>query len=68
MKSFEIYIKAGTAESRPSRGAWIEIARRRRQSARAVASRPSRGAWIEICRAYRAMRENTVAPLAGRVD
>ena len=25
LKSFEIYIKAGTAESRPARGAWVEI-------------------------------------------
>ena len=38
-------------QSRPSRGAWIEISMRIRESGRKVWSRPSRGAWIEM--AYR---------------
>ena len=35
------------AQSHPSRGAWIEIAQRARQS-QTKRSHPSRGAWIEI--------------------
>ena len=45
--------------SRPSRGAWIEIATDIDGSRIAVTSRPSRGAWIEIptcCRTVLASR------------
>ena len=58
---------AGNVGSRPARGAWIEIASARANSAQR-SSRPARGAWIEIqtgaCRSY----ADLVAPRKGRVD
>ena len=53
--------------SLPSRGAWIEIWRRRPPPWRA-GSLPSRGAWIEISCCQSVARRRRVAPLAGSVD
>ena len=53
--------------SRPSRGAWIEILTEC-WGLGYVVSRPSRGAWIEMHQYSKPRKNQTVAPLAGRVD
>ena len=37
-------------ESRPARGAWVEIAVLKHSAVSAPVSRPARGAWVEILR------------------
>ena len=54
--------------SHPSRGAWIEICKKRILFTASLPSHPSRGAWIEIVHPTRCLRPPAVAPLAGCVD
>ena len=55
------------AQSRPTRGAWIEMIGHSRlwQLRR---SRPTRGAWIEIAQYPYTHLPSLVAPHTGRVD
>ena len=48
LKCFGSLYQVEEPESPPSRGAWIEIIRHRRNRESRGKSPPSRGAWIEI--------------------
>ena len=54
--------------SHPSRGAWIEMLRRKWIRLSKIASHPSRGAWIEIGAPEVIKILPLVAPLTGCVD
>ena len=56
------------ATSLPSRGAWIEIAKKQDRCAPLLLSLPSRGAWIEMASVYNNSKKRPVAPLTGSVD
>ena len=53
-------------ESRPARGAWVEISVDVIGTS-AATSRPARGAWVEILLLDRLVFDNAVAPRKGRV-
>ena len=53
--------------SRPTRGAWIEIAGNE-YIVHEAPSRPTRGAWIEIAQLILHVTAVLVAPHTGRVD
>ena len=55
-------------ESRPTRGAWIEILNSAPRSNITFRSRPTRGAWIEMICAAMLSSSPEVAPHTGRVD
>ena len=56
-----------SSQSRPARGAWIEMGRPS-FPALTSRSRPARGAWIEIGAQAGQYRCRAVAPREGRVD
>ncbi len=53
-------------ESRPARGAWVEI-EEVKQLRLELQSRPARGAWVEILAVQQGTALATVAPRKGRV-
>ena len=53
-------------ESRPARGAWVEIAIVT-NTIPPASSRPARGAWVEIKVTVKINNQNKVAPRKGRV-
>ena len=55
-------------QSRPARGAWIEIEMAAKRALMTSKSRPARGAWIEITRPEPYGGADYVAPREGRVD
>ena len=56
-----------TTESRPARGAWVEIPLILTLSTNSVMSRPARGAWVEILLLWIGSVIRFVAPRKGRV-
>ena len=68
MKSITAAAVKAEEESRPARGAWIEIVVCSHVPVMYLPSRPARGAWIEICDVCACSTLYRVAPRKGRVD
>ena len=66
LKSLQAAALLGVAESRPARGAWVEIRPTILATASSSSSRPARGAWVEIQNAERMSAERcTSRPARG---
>ena len=66
MKFQAIYGDKIYGESRPARGAWVEMRPSYIEQLRS-GSRPARGAWVEIMILIASSGERAVAPREGRV-
>ena len=62
-----VYDRFAAPESRPARGAWVEIAIPAISDVKRLSSRPARGAWVEIQGAKGDTDTSAVAPRKGRV-
>ena len=68
LKLGKLSVEVILRQSLPSRGAWIEIIKKRNTAVQRVWSLPSRGAWIEMPPDTPGSTFPPVAPLTGSVD